>query len=47
MFSTGHDAANREAFRSEPADTPDLVGLALYGPKKDVDRAVKGASLHP
>jgi hypothetical protein len=47
MFSTGHDEANREAFRSKPADTPDVVGLALHGPRKDVDRAVKGASLHP
>ena len=26
MFSTGHDAANREAFRAEPAEAPDLVG---------------------
>lgn len=47
MFSTGHDAANRAAFLAEPADTPDLVGLALRGPKKDVDRATKGSSLHP
>jgi hypothetical protein len=47
MFSTGHDAANRQAFLAEPADTPDLVGLALRGPKKDIDKAVKGASLHP
>ncbi len=47
MFSTGHDAANRAAFLAEPADAPDLVGLALRGPKKDVDRATKGASLHP
>ena len=47
MFSTGHDAANRAVFRDEPADAPDLVGLALRGPKKDVDKAVKGASLHP
>jgi hypothetical protein len=47
MFSTGHDAANREAFRAEPADAPDLVGLALRGPKKDVDKATKGAKLHP
>jgi hypothetical protein len=47
MFSTGHDAANREAFRAEPPDAPELVGLALRGPKKDVDRAVKGARLHP
>jgi hypothetical protein len=47
MFSTGHDAANRAAFLAEPADAPDLVGIALRGPKKDVDKATKGASLHP
>ncbi len=47
MFATGHDAANREAFRAEPADAPDLVGLALRGPKKDVDKATKGLKLHP
>lgn len=47
MFATGHDAANRAAFRAEPADAPDLVGLALRGPKKDVDKATKGAVLHP
>lgn len=47
MFSTGHDAANRAVFLAEPADTPDLVGLALRGLKKDVDKATKGAVLHP
>ncbi len=47
MFSTGHDAANREAFAAEPADAPDLVGVALRGARKDVDRATKGAALHP
>ena len=47
MFSTGHDAANRAAFLAEPADTPDLVGVALRGPRKDVDKATKGVSLHP
>ncbi|MQT11200.1 DUF2000 family protein [Segnochrobactrum spirostomi] len=47
MFSTGYDAANREAFRAEPIDAPDLVGLAIRGAKKDVDKAVKGARLHP
>jgi hypothetical protein len=46
MFDTGHDAANREVFRAEPADAPDLVGLAVRGPKKDVDRATRGLSLH-
>lgn len=46
MFSTGHDEANREVFLKEPADAPDLVGLAIRGPKKAVDKAVKGLSLH-
>lgn len=46
MFSTGHDEANRAAFRAEdPADL-DLVGLALRGPKKAVDKAIKGLALH-
>jgi hypothetical protein len=47
MFATGHDAANRAAFLAEPGDAPDLVGLALRGPRKDVDKATKGASVHP
>jgi hypothetical protein len=46
MFSTGHDEANRNAFLAEDADRPDLVGLALHGPKKAVDKATKGLSLH-
>jgi len=46
MFSTGHDAANRAAFKAEPADSPDLVGLAMRGAKRDIDRATKGLSLH-
>jgi hypothetical protein len=47
MFATGHDAANREAFKVEPVDAPDLVSLAIRGPKMDVDKATKGARLHP
>jgi hypothetical protein len=46
MFSTGHDAANRTVFKTEAANPPDLVGLALRGPRKDVDRATKGCALH-
>jgi hypothetical protein len=46
MFATGHDAANRAAFKAEPADAPDLVGVALRGARKDVDRATKGLVLH-
>lgn len=46
MFSTGHDEANRAVFLAGDAERPDLVGLALRGPKKAVDKAVKGLSLH-
>lgn len=46
MFSTGHDEANRAAFLAEPAEAPDLVGIAVRGPKKAVDKAIKGLSLH-
>ncbi len=47
MFETGHDAANRAAFLAEPPDAPGLVGLALRGPRSVVDKAAKGAVLHP
>jgi hypothetical protein len=47
MFETGHDAANRAVFKAEPAEAPDLVGMAIRGPKKIVDKAIKGAKLHP
>jgi hypothetical protein len=46
MFATGHDAANRAVFAEEDPDAPNLVGVALRGPKKDVDKAVKGLKLH-
>jgi len=46
MFATGHDEANRAAFRREDPDRLDLVGLALRGSKKAVDKAVRGLSLH-
>lgn len=46
MFRTGHDAANRVVFaEADPAAT-DWVGLALHGPKRAVDKAVKGLALH-
>lgn len=46
MFSTGHDEANRQVFLAEDPDNLNLVGLALRGPKKAVDKAIKGLSLH-
>lgn len=46
MFETGHDAANRAAFQAADPAAPDLVGLAVRGPKKDVDKITKGLKLH-
>ena len=46
MFMTGYDAANRETVtRYATADLP-LVGLAVRGEKKEIDKVVKGAKLH-
>jgi len=47
MFSSSHDAANREVFLAEDADAPVLVGIALRGPKKAIEKATKGVLLHP
>ncbi|CAM3434729.1 DUF2000 domain-containing protein [Bordetella sputigena] len=46
MFATGHDEANRQVFLAENPDNMNLVGLALRGPRKAVDKATKGLSLH-
>jgi len=46
MFSTGHDEANREVFMAADANNLDLVGLGIRGPKKAVDKVIKGLSLH-
>jgi hypothetical protein len=47
LFSTGNDQDNRAAVRAVPGQALDLVGLALHGPRKAVDKVVKGARLHP
>ena len=47
LFATGHDEANRQAFLAEDVDHMDLVGLALRGSKKAIDKATKGLRLHP
>ncbi len=47
MFSTGHDDANRAAVKAVTTETLKLVGLALHADRKDVDKVVKGMSLHP
>lgn len=47
MFTTGHDAANRGTTENVPAAELDLVGLAVHGPKSQIDKVIKGARLHP
>ena len=46
LFATPHDEANRAAIRNVPSDDLNLVGIAIRGPKKAVDRAVKDLTLH-
>ena len=46
MFITGHDAANRETVARYVTSELPLVGLAVRGARKDVDKVVKGARLH-
>lgn len=46
MFSTGHDAANRDVFAQfAPADAK-LVGIGFRAPKKIADKISKGAKMH-
>ncbi|MFD9393963.1 DUF2000 family protein [Streptomyces sp. NPDC060000] len=47
LFATGNDRDNRAAVRAVPTADLDLVGLALYGPRNAVDKALKGARMHP
>ncbi|OWJ63656.1 DUF2000 domain-containing protein [Inquilinus limosus] len=47
LFATGYDEANRAAVKAVPGDALDLVGFALHEDRKDVDRVLKGLSLHP
>ncbi len=46
MFSTGHDAANRAVFAEFAPEDARVVGIALRGDKKTVDKITKGASMH-
>lgn len=46
MFSTGHDAANRDVVAAASGDDLDLVGVAVHGAKNQVDRVLKGVGRH-
>ncbi|MEU7224019.1 DUF2000 domain-containing protein [Streptomyces chrestomyceticus] len=46
MFTTGNDDDNRAVVRAVAADDLDLVGVAVHGPRKPVDKVIKGLKLH-
>lgn len=47
LFATGNDRDNRAAVRAVPTGHLDIVGLALHGPKNQVDKVLGNARLHP
>jgi hypothetical protein len=47
LFSTPHDEANRAAVRAFRREELNVVGMALRGRKKVMDKLLKGLSLHP
>jgi hypothetical protein len=47
MFSTSHDAANREVFAEYGPEDARIVGIALRDEAKTVDRITRGARMHP
>jgi hypothetical protein len=46
LFHTGNDVDNRAAVKGVPGEKLDLVGIALHGPRKAVDKVLRGATLH-
>lgn len=46
MFSTAHDAANREAVRAVARTDLNLVGIAMRAERKVIDKIVDGLKFH-
>jgi hypothetical protein len=46
LFATGNDRDNRAAVRAVPTEEPDLMGLAVHGPRNAADKVLKGARMH-
>ncbi|QIP01427.1 DUF2000 family protein [Bradyrhizobium symbiodeficiens] len=46
MFSTTHDAANREAVRAVARNDLNLVGIAMRAERKVIDKIVDGLKFH-
>ena len=47
LFATGNDVDNRAAVVGVATEKLDLVGIAVAGERRVVDKVVKGARLHP
>ncbi|AXK34114.1 DUF2000 domain-containing protein [Streptomyces armeniacus] len=47
VFATNNDDANRATIADVATDDLVLAGIAVYGDKREVDKVVKGASMHP
>lgn len=46
MFSTTHDAANREAVRAVARTDLNLIGIAMRAERKVIDKIVDGLKFH-
>ncbi|WP_298241211.1 DUF2000 family protein [uncultured Bradyrhizobium sp.] len=46
MFSTTHDAANREAVRAVARADLNLVGIAMRAERKVIDKVIDGLKFH-
>ncbi len=46
MFTTTHDAANREAVRAVQRNDLNLVGIAMRAERKVIDKIVDGLKFH-
>lgn len=46
LFSTPNDEENRAVVKAKNSDQLNLVGMAIRGPKKAMDKVLKGYSLH-
>ncbi|BBJ44189.1 hypothetical protein SSPO_069070 [Streptomyces antimycoticus] len=46
LFGTDNEDDNRAVVRAIDADALNLVGLAIHGPRSQVDKVTKGLKLH-
>lgn len=46
LFATGNDIDNRAAVMAKPREAQRVVGMALRGKKKTMDKILKGLTLH-